>query len=71
MIGYYAGLRISEVYGLTWDDIDFEGNVIHVRKQLKQSKGEWYFYDLKNTASVRDVIIGQTLMDALIEEYNV
>ncbi len=46
MIGYYAGLRIGEVYGLTWDNIDFETNTLYVRKQLKQNKGEWYFSDL-------------------------
>lgn len=34
MIGYYAGLRISECFGLTWDDIDFERNTINVNKQV-------------------------------------
>ena len=24
MIGFYTGLRISETFGLTWDDIDFD-----------------------------------------------
>lgn len=71
MIGYYAGLRIGETYGLTWEDIDFDAATIHVRRQLKQYKGEWYFSDLKNTASVRDVIVGETLMNALMEEYEI
>ena len=29
-----SGLRIGEVGGLTWDDIDFRKKTIHVRKQL-------------------------------------
>jgi integrase len=30
----YTGLRISELLGLTWDDIEFDHGVIHVRAQL-------------------------------------
>lgn len=69
MIAYHSGLRIGEVYGLTWDDIDFETDTIHVRKQLKQYKNEFYFSDLKNTSSERDVIVTKKLMTTLKEEY--
>ena len=31
----YTGLRISEVGGLTWNDIDFKNKEIHVRKAYK------------------------------------
>lgn len=34
MIGWYAGLRISETFGLTWNDIDFENKTISVNKQI-------------------------------------
>ncbi|MCQ5054839.1 site-specific integrase [Agathobaculum butyriciproducens] len=34
MIGFYTGLRISEAFGLTWDDIDFENRTISVNKQI-------------------------------------
>src|SRR5215207_283086 len=30
----YTGLRISELLGLVWDDVDFAAGVIHVRAQL-------------------------------------
>ena len=33
---YYAGLRLSEVRNLRWQDIDFEREIIHI----KQAKGE-------------------------------
>lgn len=65
MIAYYSGLRIGEVYGLTWEDIDFKNNTIKVRRQLKQYKGEFYFSDLKNTSSERDVIVSEKLMKEL------
>lgn len=32
LIGFYTGLRIGEVYGLTWKDIDFEAKTITVDK---------------------------------------
>lgn len=32
MIGYYTGLRISEVFALTWDDIDLKNRTITVNK---------------------------------------
>lgn len=34
MIGFYTGLRISETFALTWDDIDFEARTISVNKQV-------------------------------------
>ncbi len=34
MIGFYTGLRISEAFALTWDDIDFEKRTITVSKQI-------------------------------------
>ena len=36
LIGYYTGMRIGEVFGLTWDDIDLENGIIHVRQQCKK-----------------------------------
>ena len=40
MIGYYTGLRISECFGLTWDDIDLKKRTISVNKQsVKRNYG--------------------------------
>lgn len=33
MIGYYTGVRISECFGLTWDDIDLENRTITIQHQ--------------------------------------
>ena len=30
----YTGLRISELLGLTWNDVDFDRGVVHVHAQL-------------------------------------
>lgn len=34
MIGFCTGLRISEAFALTWDDIDFEKRTLSVNKQI-------------------------------------
>lgn len=34
MIGFYTGLRISEAFALTWDDIDMEHRTLTVNKQV-------------------------------------
>lgn len=34
MIGFYTGLRISETFALTWDDIDLENRTLTVSKQV-------------------------------------
>lgn len=38
MIG--TGLRVSELCGLTWEDIDFKNNTISVNKQLLKTRGK-------------------------------
>lgn len=80
LIGYYTGMRIGEVYGLTWDDIDLENGIIHVKQQCKvkdkdalpgrkPQKGEalnrWYLGSLKNNSSYRSIKIGNELLNAL------
>lgn len=82
LIGYYTGMRVGEVYGLTWDDIDLENGIIHVRQQCKSKdrdvvhgrkpvKGKafnrWYLGSLKNTSSYRNITIGSELISALTE----
>jgi len=53
----YTGLRISELLGLVWDDIDFATGVVHVRAQLSRAHhGEpSHRVAPKTAASVRDV----------------
>ncbi len=36
--GAYTGMRLSEVLGLSWDDVDFAAGVIHVRHQLARGR---------------------------------
>lgn len=34
-IAYYTGLRLGEVFGLTWDDIDLDNKILTVNRQVQ------------------------------------
>lgn len=66
MIGYHAGLRISECFALTWKDIDLEAGTLSVNKQLvKRENNQWFFGPPKTKTSTRTIKIGNTLITAL------
>lgn len=73
MIGYHTGMRISEVFGLTWNDIDLENGIITVSKQSvrykpDEGKVKWCFGPTKTKAGVRAIRIGFTLLELLKRE---
>lgn len=86
LIGYYTGLRVSEVYGLTWDCIDFDKKEITVNKIVKKldkdasgerrggirgkAKTKWYLGECKTHSSYRTIRIGDTLLNALKDYRN-
>src|SRR5215207_1083312 len=53
----YTGVRISEMLGLVWDDVDFAAGVIHVRAQLSRAHRSQPARRVapKTPASLRDV----------------
>lgn len=63
----YTGLRISELLGLTWHDVDLVGGAIHVRAQLSRAhRGEPpRRVATKTPASVRDVPLVRQLAQLL------
>lgn len=40
MIDYHTGLRLGEIYGLVWEDIDFENKTLSVNRQVQWEAGE-------------------------------
>lgn len=82
LTAYCTGLRVAEVFALTWDDIDFYNKTISVNKNIlkkNQSGGTkqrhisgnsttvWYFGTCKTETSYRTIPIGDTLINALKE----
>jgi integrase len=52
--GLFSGLRVAEVLGLVWGDVDFERTELHVRAQMGRDRKR---RRLKTGAGRRDVIL--------------
>lgn len=64
-----TGMRIAEIHGLRWSDIDFDNRIIHVRRNRLYAQGfGWYEKLPKTKTSFRDIPIPQTLI-ADLETY--
>ncbi|MFT3987968.1 tyrosine-type recombinase/integrase [Aestuariivirga sp.] len=62
---FLAGTRISEQFALLWDDIDFERNVIHIRRSQEMDGTIVEF--TKTKAGVREVPMAPVLRAMLLE----
>jgi len=67
----WTGMRVGEVSGLRWDDIDYENNVIHVQRTLvyykdqDSGKMERRLNTTKTPASFRDLPLNDHIRAAL------
>lgn len=67
MLALYASMRLGEAFGITWNDIDFDNNVIHIRRQMQWIDGFWCLTNPKYN-SRRDIPLCNRLKSALLEE---
>lgn len=77
LLSLYAGLRIGEVCGLKWDDIDFENNTIHICRTVERvanvnckesdKKTKLVVGDAKTISSKRKIPIPKPLIKLLKE----
>lgn len=66
----WTGMRVGEVTALTWDDVDYEANCLHINKTLvyyKDIDGEMRYTinSTKTPASFRDVPLNRHITKAL------
>lgn len=72
-IALYTGIRIGELCALSWDDVDFDAQLIHIRNTVSRiradmalSTGTRLVIDTPKTkAAVRDIPISQALLSVL------
>lgn len=65
-VAVYAGMRLGEVCGLEWSDIDFENNLIRIRQASQYLPDIGVFQkDPKNESSIRVIAMPQIAMDML------
>lgn len=65
LLGYYLGLRISECFGLMWEDIDWAERTIRINKQLVYEDGCYTLKKPKTKAGKRTIDIPTFLYDHL------
>ncbi len=75
MLSLHAGLRIGEVCALSWEDVDFEERVIHVRHTVARvqnssgvgGKTRLILDTPKTKSSMRDIPISSALLPVLVQ----
>jgi integrase len=61
-----VGLRLGEVLGLRWSDVDLEGAGLRVRRQLRRVDGALVFSEPKSSRSRRAVSLPAVAVEALV-----
>ena len=69
-LGLYAGLRISECFGLRWQDVDWDAKTMKISRQMQYVDGVIKLCPVKTLTSVRTVIIPDELYDELEFRYS-
>lgn len=61
-----TGMRVGEATALTWNDIDYVNNVIHVTKTISRTAaGEYTIGTPKSKTSIRDIPLNDTIKGVL------
>lgn len=84
LFGWYCGLRISEAFAVTWDDIDFENKTLNIDKQIikrnysidekpavkyrRKSENSAWYFAPPKYDSCRVIKIGDHLLNVLRSE---
>jgi integrase len=66
-LAYRCGLRLGEVFALTWNDIDFANSTLDINKQVQEQDKYWTFTNPKYD-SFRVIKIDSFLMSLLQRE---
>jgi integrase len=79
LIAALSGVRRAELFALKWSDIDFEKNVIRIRRALffrygkhqmrRKDEPAYTFVAPKSEASVRDIPLSPALKRELLGRY--
>lgn len=65
----HTGLRVSELYGLTFKDIDLKNNRIYVNKQLHKIDGRYIVMSPKSKAGTRTLAMTEEVRKAFMSKY--
>lgn len=64
----FTGMRIGEITGLHWNDVDFERSTLTIRYSLYRSKGQYKLGTPKTKSSARVISLPPQVMETLMEQ---
>lgn len=71
-IDLQLGLRLGELLGLTWQDVDFEESIVHINHQIQyrpiNDKAQFYITSLKTEGSYRDIPMSKKVLSLFKEQ---
>ena len=65
LIGMIVGPRPGEIYGMKWDDLDYQENTLKLERQVQRIKGKGLVFTPVKQKYVRKVELPPFIMDAL------
>lgn len=65
-----TGLRLGEIFGLKWQDLDMNTRKVQIRRQVQRIKGKGLmFSEPKTAAGRRNVVVGRSTIKLLQEHF--
>ncbi len=61
------GLRRGEALGVSWDDVDLDAGLVHLRHQIQRAPGGLVLQELKTEESTATLPLPTPVIDALLE----
>ena len=66
LVAVYTGMRRGEIYGLRWQDVDWDNSIINVRQSVQYTPLNGIFFkEPKTESGKRDIKVGAIVMSAL------
>lgn len=63
LLAYRCGMRLGEIFGLMWDDIDFDNGILSINRQVQNHDDKWYLenpkYDSFRTIELDDITLSE------------
>jgi integrase len=64
-LAIYGGLRLGEVCGLKWKDVDVESQTIYIRRARQRHKKQDILIEPKTSDSIRDIVLPEFVIEEM------
>jgi len=64
-LAWQTGMRMGELLGLRWEDVDFEGGTARIQRTAATTGGAVFFQDTRTTTSERTIALSPETLAAL------